>query len=333
MSEMQNQPEAPNRARGCLKYGCLGCLVIVGVPAVVLSVVVLIGLAMGVPEPVRVTTEAQQELPVIGAAELPPRVGTGFDIELPDSGRGRIELEVSMATLEVVAGDPGEPLRLEADYDSASFTLGEDFIESADGNWTYNLSFESRLGWFRSIFKRDPGRNHLRLVVPKGAPLEIVGAVSVGESDLDLGGLWVRKVTVSYGPGSHRVRFEEPLAHPAEEVTLIGSVGELRVVGLGNASPSRVSIIHSVGEARVDLLGEWIRDASVSVTQSVGDLRITVPDNVNLEVSGADAAVGSANLRGLREIQKRQAENPLPENTPTLHLSIAKSVGELRIGP
>jgi hypothetical protein len=333
MSQIQNQPETPSRARGCLKYSCLGCLVIVGVPAVVLTVVVLIGLATGVPDPVRVTTEAEQDLPVISPVELPTQGEAGFDIEIPDAGRGRIELEVSMASLEVVAGEPGEPLRLEADYDSASFELGEDFAETADGAWTYNLRFESRLGWFRSIFKKDPGRNHLRLVVPKGVPVEILGAMSVGESDLDLGGLWVPEVSLAYGPGSHRVRFEEPLAYPADSVSLIGSVGELRVVGLGNASPASVSIVHSVGEARVDLVGEWTRDAHVSVTQSVGDLRIVVPDTVKLNVSGADAAVGSANLRGLREIQKQQEENPLPEDTPTLNISVAKSVGELRIGP
>jgi hypothetical protein len=333
MSEIQSQPAAPSRARGCLKYSCLGCLVIVGVPAVVLTVVVLIGLAMGVPEPVRVTSEGERDLPVISPAELPPRGEAGFDIEIPDVGRGRIELEVNMASLEVVAGEPGEPLRLEADYDSASFELGEDFVESAEGAWSYNLSFESKLGWFRSIFKKDPGRNHLRLVVPKGVPVEIVGAMSVGESDLDLGGMWVPEISLAYGPGSHRVRFEEPLAYPAESVRLIASVGELRVVSLGNASPSSVSIVHSVGEARVDLTGEWVRDTKVSVTQSVGDLRIVVPDTVNLEVSGADAAVGAANLRGLREIQKQHEENPLPEGTPTLNISVTKSVGELRIGP
>ena len=196
-----SEPQQPSKARGCLKYSCLGCLIVVGVPAVVLTVVLLIGLTMGVPEPVRVNHETTQDLPVISPAELPQVGELTTEIQQVPLGRGRIELDVSMARLDIVRGEPGESLRLEANYDSASFELDEDFFESGDV-WTYKLHFDTRLGWFRSIFKRNPGRNTLRLVVPEGVPISVTGGIAVGESNLDLGGLWVSEVDVAYGPGS-----------------------------------------------------------------------------------------------------------------------------------
>ena len=47
MSEYQPQPESSGKARRWLKYSCLGCLVIVGLPVVVVTVVALIWLATG----------------------------------------------------------------------------------------------------------------------------------------------------------------------------------------------------------------------------------------------------------------------------------------------
>ena len=141
---------AEGRGRGCLKFGCFGCAALVLIPLVL--VVALAGINWLMREPAGQVEEtfSHPEEPVLvdpGAArrsaEEPARdpVPEGALGAPPRGGEGEIVFDVAYAELQVVPGTPGEPLRVEADYDRSKFRVRESHEERDDGSWTYHLEF------------------------------------------------------------------------------------------------------------------------------------------------------------------------------------------------
>ena len=75
---------------------------------------------------------------------------------------------------------------------------------------------------------------------------EIPANLRMGESRMELGGLWILDADIDFGMGDHSVSFDEPLAVPVAGVRLDTSLGVLRVDRLGNASPADAWIKHSI---------------------------------------------------------------------------------------
>lgn len=348
-----------SEARGCFKFGCFGCLgaivLLVGLP-LLLGV---IGFAMGSPEPEYETVELGRQLPEGEGAkqerELPaedpdggtaeePSVVTGADpgasgttdlggsgptpLDLADAPAppgppGRVRLELSIGEFEVVRGPQAEGIRVEAEYDRATFDLKERFEEGSDGGWLYTLALENRVSWLRRMWGDEESFNKIRVILPENHPIALEGEISLGKSVVELGGLWITTVDLDFEMGEHEVIFDAPGPEPMERFALNGSFGEIGIEGLGYASPATVSLDGSFGEFRADLTGPWQRDAEVALEFGFGECTVTVPDGVRTEFSRATMAFGEKHMD--------QQAGDLPEDAPTLHMNMEGSFGEMRL--
>jgi hypothetical protein len=322
---------------GCFKYGCFGCL---GLFALVVGLFLLIGAVQltSDDEPSPEQRQVSHELP--GTPELPELAVYGGEdqplipeiLPLPDGiakatpGAGQLVLDLAMGEFEIRPGPAGEPIRIEADYDSNAFALTEEFTERDDGTWTYDVGFSAKGGMLGLLFRGgvDGGHNRVVITIPRGYPMEVLGSISMGESEIDLGGLSVSRVDLDIGMGNHFLEFREPLPVPMEEFRLDGSMGEIEVRDLGAASPKVVDVQHEMGEMLVDLKGEWLRDAEVNVNFSMGGCRIWLPDDVHVEIDRASVGLGERRIE-----QPDQSE--IPEDAPTVTIKAAGTMGELRI--
>ena len=107
---------------------------------------------------------------------------------------------------------------------------------------------------------------------------------------------------------------------------LDGSIGETRVLGVGNASPASFELSHSIGETFVDLSGEWRNDATIDYRCGIGACNLRPPyDDVGLLLDDAGVMIGESNLSRLQDWP-----TPAP-GSPTLTLSITASLGENNI--
>ncbi len=331
--------------KGCWKTGCIGCvglvLLMVGIPLILM----VIGLAIGRPEASPGSERLSTELPALSTSPSAPasdEAGTspeGVALDagerplMPDSLQvasatppaGTIELDVELCRLSIEPGPPGSELRVEADFDTASFELEEEYTPQADGTWNYRLRFRDKLGWLRRMGGSNLSNERVRLIVPRGRPFALTGSMGTGESHMELGGLWLTSVDVEVGVGEHKMLFSEPTTRPIDFLHVDASVGQLQVLHAGNASPTTVRMDHSVGEARLDLTGAWQQDAEVSMDCSVGDCRMIVPSTVFVEVEKAGLTIGESRFPGLNQ-------DTMPaEGAPTLTLRLTSSIGELRI--
>ncbi len=325
--------DTQSKLPGCFKYGCFGCL---GLFALSVGFVLLIGaiqLTTDIEEPSPEQTEASHELPELPEAyggqdqpEIPEILPLPEEIVPPDVAPGRLVLDLSMGEFTIRPGPAGEPLRVEADYDSNAFQLSEEFTQNEDGNWTYEVGFGSKGGWLGLLFRGggEGGHNRVEITIPRGYPLEVVGKIGMGESEIDLGGLWVSRVDLDLSAGDHFLEFREPLPYPMEDFRINSSMGNLEVRSLGAASPSVVNVKHGMGEMLLDLEGEWRGDAEVRADFSMGACRVWLPDGVRVEIDRASVALGE------RRIDRADYSN-LPEDAPTIKLRVSGSMGELRI--
>ncbi|MCZ6832123.1 MAG: hypothetical protein O7F11_00100 [Acidobacteria bacterium] len=308
----------PARKGGCFKTGCFGCL------GVILLMVVLplgwafIEMARGVPETRRETQELTRVLP---AGLSPPEGG------LAGVPAGRVYVDFSMAEFIIEPGPAGQPIRVEADFDTATYELIEEYQAEGELGWTYRVSFRPKVSWLRRLLAGSLDENNrVRLILPRGTPMSLAGDLGVGESDVELGGLWLTDVALDISVGEHKVRFSEPLAQPLETLRVSSWVGEVKVTRIGNASPSQVTLSHSIGEVYFDLRGEWRNDSEVEVTCGIGECGVRLPGKgVNVDLVRASISIGD------QRAPKRGNLGPTIEGAPTIHVDITGTLGELTV--
>lgn len=330
-------------SRGCFKQGCFGCL---GVAA--LTIFVFIGLAAlqsaarnTPPEPVSVEhvhnlgggaggAAPSDALPLEAEGTLPDGTQLGEVLPLPktlvapEPRPGRLVLDIGYGSFELRPGEPGEPLRVEADYDSRSFELEETFTEESDGTWSYDVRFGNKGGFLGLIMgSQGNANNHVIITLPPDHPVDIIGEVGVGEFDADLGGLWIPEIDLEMSAGEQTLRFDEPTREPMERLEVIGSVGELCLETLGNASPREVKVTHSVGDRHLDLRGAWRNDSDIKASFSIGEIRIDMPETARVEVGRQDISLGEVNKWEMKELPD------LPEDAPVLKLDVQGSIGSI----
>ena len=136
---------------GCFKMGCFGCLGLVAL-FIGFSVLLTVIQVNYDHEPDLQDLSVAKELPE-SPLELLREGAEGREIlplseDFANTARGgRLELDLSMGEFELRAGPAGEPLRVEARFDSKTFYLKEDLETADDGTWIYRVKFKSRGGF------------------------------------------------------------------------------------------------------------------------------------------------------------------------------------------
>lgn len=317
-------------SRGCLKSGCWGCVVVLGLGFVAMLVLSGMAFVSANVDAEPTTDSASYDLPG-EVPEAPDNVATEEqlsdvrqNITLPTqavvaTGLGTLELDLSAGSFTLVPVEADEELEVIADYDKARYRLTEEFEETGGGDWTYRVKFSSR----RSVMFGSGPESRVEIRVPKGHPLSIVGEVKMGQADMDFGGLALKAVDLETGMGEFDFEVSEPTPVAAESFRVEGRMGQLSVHSLGNASPEAAEFRFRMGEVRVGLEGPWRNDSQISIRCSMGECGARVPEDVFVNVE-ADAAMGGRSVR-------LPDQNAVPEGAPTLALHVVASMGEASV--
>lgn len=339
--------------RGCFKYGCFGCLSLVAVAFGLVFLMSAINMSNS-GEPTFETTETEQALPEMpappeapqppempempelpegaeaGPGGLPPGLSAEPNetrqVELPSLGAplGTIEVDLDIGDFTIKPGPVGQPIRVEADYDTSKFELKEEMAQKPDGTWAYKVKFGAKGGfWGLALGGGNSGQNRITVVIPRGRPIDIKGSIRMGESKTDLGGLWVKNVDLQYKAGDHFIEFREPLPFPMDGFRVDGSMGNLEIRGLGQASPNMVDVKQGMGELFLDLQGDWRRDAKIKARFSMGECKIWLPEKARIDLHRASVSMG--------ESKAAKAQGEIPASWPTLTIDASGSMGELHI--
>jgi hypothetical protein len=257
-----------NRRRSWIKVGCLGVLALGGI--LLLWAGGLVGTAYwrGQNEVIEYR-ELSRPIPAAPGAFL----------------GGRIELEFTVGSFKILRGAPGEPVRIEAEFDDRSYALREYFTESEGSRWTYRVKFDET-SWFKDGGLRavlGGSFPEIKVYLPPDVPLELVGRFGKGAAEVELGGLWLTDVDLQFDKGALGIDIDRPLAAPVERMAIRSKQGGLIARSLGNASPRELEIDHRMGGMIVDLRGQWVRDADVRIASLMGGAEIRLPRDVEIK--------------------------------------------------
>ena len=305
--------------------GCLTMIVVV-VGGIVITVMVARNAAsnLGDPNPRPVERRIALSPP---ATDATAKSATG---QLAGSTPLHLTLDLQEGEFTILPGEPGSGVEITGEYAPGLFELTEtQDTDSATGARRATVRFRSKAPMWVRIFggigDGDGNRPRLTVTIPRGMPLDLDLTTSMGRSEVDLGGLTLRDVSVNAAMGEHRLDFQEPVVEGMRELRLSNSMGNLNLENLGNARANTITASGSMGNVIANLGGAWTpgAEANLNFEQSMGELTLRVPSSVRLEADVRDSG-------GERRSRPPDAPPDDPK-APTLRLKVNSSMGETRI--
>ncbi|MBC7840988.1 MAG: hypothetical protein H7099_01675 [Gemmatimonadaceae bacterium] len=130
----------------------------------------------------------------------------------------------------------------------------------------------------------DDGVQDWRVQLTRRAPLELTIDATAADATLDLTGLPLRRFALNTGAAAATVRFDAPNPESMSVFDANVGAGGLKLIGLGNAGASEARIQGDIGDLSLDLGGRWLRDMQILVSTAIGDVRITAPPSIGIEL-------------------------------------------------
>ena len=243
----------------------------------------------------------------------------------------RLTLELQEGNFTIRPGQPGTEIQVEGDYAPGLYELIESQeTDSATGVRRATVRFRSKVPpwarFFSNIGGNGDNRPKITVTIPRGSPLDLSLGVTMGQSEIDLGGLTLGDVQVNASMGEHRIDFHEPVAaEGVRSLRLNASMGNVFVENLGNARAETINTSGSMGNLTANLGGAWPSGGTSNVTfeQSMGELTIRVPSNIRLDADIRDTSN--------RNTPRPELKQPADPDAPTLRLRVTSSMGNSRV--
>lgn len=311
----------PAQPGGCKKIGCFGCFGCLGLLMILLvtcAVVFGIAAVMAGNEQIekRVLTQllpSSESLHVEGAPTLVLE-------SQPTTSGGTVILDLEGTFFEIKPAAPGEPLRVEAEFDTNTYNLTERYREPlGDEGWIYEVTFRRPSRSYGVTMLKEllaDSRPEVTIFLPRDVVFDLEFRLRQGGSELELGGLGLGSANLDFAQGGGAVVFSEPLPQPMQSLSIHFKQGGGAVEDIGNASPHHLDVGFSMGGGFVGLRGPWRNDADISLRQRMGGMSVQLPRNVI--------------VRGI----PRPGFEPPPDAEvpiPVLRLKTSKQYGDIEI--
>ena len=300
--------------------GCLSMIVIVVGGVIIASMWARATMAnLGDPEPKPVDRRIALPAPVSGSA-------TGGAKSAPL----RLTIDLQEGFFTIKPGEPGSEVQVKGEYAPGLYELVESQdTDPATGVRRASIRFRSKAPAWARFFAgigRDSGDGpELTVTIPRGSPIDLTLQITMGRSEVDLGGLTLGEVDVNASMGEHRIDFREPVVEGLTRLRFSNSMGNVEIENLGNARAHAISASGSMGNVTANLGGAWPagEEAELTFEHSMGDLTLRVPSSVKLDADVRNSA-GETQTQG----DTTQPDDP---KSPTLRVRVTSSMGNARV--
>lgn len=226
---------------------------------------------------------------------------------LPDVDISRLEVGPMKEYEEQVPWEGEKEARVDIRFGAGEITLAvgdpdplfSGLFRTNVAEWAPEVSWRDGIlrieqGHTRGI--PDPGaENEWDLHFSPEVEMEMNLEIGAGDGELDFTGLALTELSLEMGAADLVVRFDEPNPVPMDDLLIRTGAANLRVDGIGNASPERGRVEGGVGNLLLDLGGEWRGSARVEVLAGAGSLTLRIPESVGarVEVEGGMSNIGA----------------------------------------
>lgn len=163
------------------------------------------------------------------------------------------------------------------------------------------LHSDARLNFFDDAESVNEWAVRLGGTVPVALDLEL----AMHDGSVDLGGVPLRRASVSLGMCSSTLEFTRPNPIEMERLAIEAGAGDFKFRGIGHARASTIDFDLSCGEFVVDLSGDWERVALLRVEGGACSIEIRVPRGLTVRIDGRETTFAEVDVDGVPEDGER----------------------------
>jgi hypothetical protein len=249
------------------------------------------------------------------------------EIPLDDAEEAQVRIRFGAGEIDVVPGDPD--------------TLFSGQFRTNVAEWAPEVSWENgtleiRQGDEGSLPITDPGpgpgvENVWELEFSTEVEMDMDIDIGASMGDLDLSGLALTDLSVETGASDLRLRFDEPNPAAMDSMDITAGAASLRVDGIGNASPERVTVRGGAGNLVLDLTGDWDNSADIELESGVGALTLQLPAGVGVRVRTSEGLGSVQADGGLARSGGSYTNDAYGESEIELLIDISVGVGSISL--
>lgn len=195
-----------------------------------------------------------------------------------------VEVAYGAGEFRLVPAAAGTLYRMEMRYDEERFSPVREYDPAAG---ILRLGVRSRSGGTRVSLgdrRRSGPKPSLDVELSAEVPLALSLRLGAVESDVELGGLALRRVEYRTGASQTAVRFSRPNPVACTELAMEAGAAEFHVSGIANANCRRVGFRGGVGEVTLDFTGELRQSIEAEVDVGIGSLTLRLPREAGVAI-------------------------------------------------
>lgn len=299
------------------KPSCLSCS-LTGCGCVIFFLLLLVGWGAlewnkSQPLPSEYTqTQEEQTFPV---SELQ---GLTLPEPPPEARVVKLRLNIRQASLELLRGEEGGAITVEANYDKANYSYSAQ-VQRLEDQDIYEIELTPKRSSFL-LQQQGTQDNLIVLRVPPELLLAVDADVALGRFDFNLSDLAIGSMEIKGRMGELSVHSETANPIPLQRMGVRFSMGEVRLDGLDHLRAQDVNLRMRMGESRITFSGPLSSDAALTLDLSMGEANVWV---------NRDTPIRS-------EIQAEMGEMMLPDDAESpqggsLLIQGKASFGELKV--
>lgn len=188
-----------------------------------------------------------------------------------------VAVRYGVGRLQVRSASGGPLYRMRLRYDEDGFVPLADY---AQGRLRVGLEGTGR----RISIGRDRSGGEMELELARGVPMDLELELGAVRADVDLGQLALTRLQLRTGASETRLDVSSPNRVPMGRAGLEIGAADFTALRLGNLDASEITVNAGVGKVRLELTGEWRRDARLNVQMGLGSLELVVPEGVAIRL-------------------------------------------------
>ena len=193
----------------------------------------------------------------------------------------RVRVDYTVGALRVHSAEDSVLYRAQLRYDGERFQPVRSF-DAASGTLEVGVRGDDEIPLRGSGGKEE---GSLTLGISTRQPIDLELDLGATDSDLDLGGMPLTRLTIGSGVSDLSISFNERNPAAMRELSINAGIAHVKVDQLGNANAERVSISGSVGDIDVDMRGEWTGTRELHVMVTFGAATVRIPRSVGVRIT------------------------------------------------
>ena len=159
-------------------------------------------------------------------------------------------------------------------------------------------------------------------------PMELGIATGASESNLDLSGLSISRLSISDGASSTKVRFDTANPLIMDSLTYKTGASQVELSGLANSNAQVINFEGGVGSYTLDFSGFYGHDMTVNIKAGVSEVKLIFPVESYVKVIN-NGALSDINVNGTWMVNNNTYT--YGEHHPLITVNVDMGVGSLDI--